>query len=168
MATSEPEFDAYAVLGVEPTAGPDEIRAAFRRMVQERHPDTAPSRRLPASVQEVVEAYRILMDPARRARHDADRSRRPSTARTVPIEHRSVRAQAVAGEASAFVPCPGCDGKGRVVRQSACSVCAGTGEITLLGPTGGGRLLCGSCRGRGHLSWLRICPGCDGSGLVTG
>lgn len=166
MAGDMPDFDAYAVLGIEPTAGPGEIRAAFRRMVQERHPDTAPPQTTPASVQEVIEAYRTLMDPAARARYDIERGRRrsPSTRRTIPVRQGRPRS-AAEGAARMAEACPDCGGAGRMALESVCTHCAGTGEITLLDSTGGRRLICRRCGGRGRQTSIGACPGCEGSGL---
>ncbi|MGA7272066.1 MAG: DnaJ domain-containing protein [Acidimicrobiia bacterium] len=160
-----PDFDAYAVLGVEPTADPGEIRAAFRRMVQQRHPDTAPPQSTPASVQEVIEAYRTLMDPAARARYDTERARRrsPSVDRTIPVRQSEPRSapERVTRVAEA---CPNCGGAGRIALETDCASCAGTGEITFLDSSGGRRLICRSCGGRGRQTSIRSCPGCEGRG----
>ena len=39
--------DSHAVLGVEPGASPDEIRAAYHRLVRDNHPDLLVSQGLP-------------------------------------------------------------------------------------------------------------------------
>jgi len=65
MATGD--LDYYTVLGLSPTAGQDEIRAAYRRLVKQRHPDhggTAEMFRL------LQAAYETLIDPIERARYD--------------------------------------------------------------------------------------------------
>jgi len=59
--------DYYAILGVTPLAGPDEIRRSYRRMAKQCHPDRHGS---DASAglrfQEVKEAYETLTDPVRK------------------------------------------------------------------------------------------------------
>lgn len=163
MTEDTPEFDAYRVLGLEPGAGPAEIRAAFRRRVQERHPDTAPSQTTPASVQEVVEAYRILMDPASRARYEAERARPGPGGRRIPVR-RGPRSDPVSTPPAA-TPCSTCRGAGRVTTAAPCDRCAGTGEVTVIDTSGARRLSCRTCAGRGRRDSVRICPRCRGSGL---
>jgi curved DNA-binding protein CbpA len=63
----------YDVLGLEATATPEEIRASWKRLIQENHPDHAPpSEREAATVRAAAinEAYQTLIDPQRRARYD--------------------------------------------------------------------------------------------------
>jgi curved DNA-binding protein CbpA len=63
--------DPYDVLGVSPTATAIEITRAYRRLVRRLHPDTRPER--PGAGRELAEvlaAYELLGDPARRAEHD--------------------------------------------------------------------------------------------------
>ncbi len=63
----------YEILGLDPQGSADEVRAAFRRLAKERHPDTYdPSGRAAAEreFQAITEAYNVLADPERRARYD--------------------------------------------------------------------------------------------------
>lgn len=65
--------DAYAVLGVSPSAGEPEIRAAYRKRVKAEHPDKhGGSEAAHARFLEIQAAYHVLSDPARRAAHDLD------------------------------------------------------------------------------------------------
>lgn len=57
----------YDVLGVEPTASADEIRAAYRQRISKAHPDRGGSHEGATLVQE---AYDCLSDPVRRAMYD--------------------------------------------------------------------------------------------------
>ena len=62
------EIDYYDILDIRPTAGPEEIKAAYHRAARSAHPDaggTAGMFRL------VAEAYRTLSDPHLRAAYDA-------------------------------------------------------------------------------------------------
>ena len=65
--------DPYLVLGVSPTATQAEITHAYRTRLRTHHPDT---RRPPASrtadddLRQVLAAYALLRDPARRADYD--------------------------------------------------------------------------------------------------
>jgi len=59
----------YGVLGVARNESPEGIRRAFRDLVREHHPDRAGPDGTPV-FREVVEAYRVLSDPALRRAHD--------------------------------------------------------------------------------------------------
>jgi curved DNA-binding protein CbpA len=61
--------DLYAVLGIERTASQAEIRAAYRRLAQTRHPDRPSGSE--AAMVALNLAYRVLGDPERRRRYDA-------------------------------------------------------------------------------------------------
>ena len=60
----------YLVLGVDPLESVHGIRNAFRELVQRYHPDRAGSRGMPF-FQDIIQAYRVLSDPGRRASYDA-------------------------------------------------------------------------------------------------
>ena len=68
--------DPYEVLGVAPTSSEAEIKSAYRALVHKLHPDHNPGFKDQAAARfrEVNEAYEVLRDPARRARHDDQRS----------------------------------------------------------------------------------------------
>jgi len=68
--------DYYAVLGVAATATPAQIAHAYRGRVRSQHPDAHPDTE-PTGLSEVVAAYAVLRDPARRA--DYDQQRHPTT-----------------------------------------------------------------------------------------
>lgn len=59
--------DLYATLGVSKTAGPDEIKKAYRKLASKHHPDKGGDT---AMFQKIEEAYRILGDPQKRAEYD--------------------------------------------------------------------------------------------------
>lgn len=66
-------LDPRRVLGVSPSATPNEIRRAFRRMVLEVHPDRAGARS-EARLLEVVDAYEALTGKAKPRRARAQRA----------------------------------------------------------------------------------------------
>lgn len=67
--------DYYARLGVQPSASPEEIRAAYREKAQETHPDHNPEDSEAAErFQAVKEAYEVLRDPERRDAYDRARA----------------------------------------------------------------------------------------------
>lgn len=66
--------DPYEVLGVGPGASNADIKAAYRRLAKELHPDArGGSPKLPARFQEVTAAYNQLKDEAARRRFEAER-----------------------------------------------------------------------------------------------
>ncbi len=67
--------DHYTRLGLQPSASPEELRQAFRRLSKCFHPDTT---RLPAdeaeqAFQQLRQAYAVLIDPQSRRRYDGER-----------------------------------------------------------------------------------------------
>src|SRR5438874_1464263 len=74
----------YDLLGVPPEATPEEIRAAYRTLVQLFHPDRLahlkPESRLFAEerLKTLNHAYEVLGDPARRAAYDYANTPRPA------------------------------------------------------------------------------------------
>lgn len=63
--------DYYRTLGLTPSATPEEIRRAYRRLALEWHPDRNPGRRdAEERFKEISEAYAVLIDPAKRTQYD--------------------------------------------------------------------------------------------------
>jgi len=63
--------DYYEVLGVSRSANGDELKAAYRKLAMEFHPDRNPGdAAAEAKFKEVGEAYSILSDPSKRQRYD--------------------------------------------------------------------------------------------------
>ncbi len=68
-----PKKDYYEILGVPRNASEDEIKAAYKRLVKEWHPDKQPEERKKYAEQkfkEIQEAYEVLSDPQKRAMYD--------------------------------------------------------------------------------------------------
>src|SRR3954447_25779892 len=65
--------DYYAALGVAPGATEGEIRAAFRRLAREHHPDVNPRPDAAERFRSLVAAYEVLSDPATRRAYDQRR-----------------------------------------------------------------------------------------------
>ncbi len=68
MATTEQDF--YELLGVPRDASHGEIKAAFRRLARELHPDVSEAPDAERRFRSVAEAYEVLSDPERRRTYD--------------------------------------------------------------------------------------------------
>jgi curved DNA-binding protein CbpA len=67
-------LDPYATLGIPPGSSRAEAGRAHRRLAKQFHPDTNPGPEAAGRMRRVNEAWRVLSDPARRARYDATRA----------------------------------------------------------------------------------------------
>jgi len=63
--------DHYKILGVSPRDDGDRIRAAYRRLVREIHPDMSERPADNTRFAQVTEAYRVLSDADQRRKYDA-------------------------------------------------------------------------------------------------
>ena len=76
--------DYYAILGVTPEADAAQIAHAFRALARTLHPDAVPDAAGPPEPErlaQVLAAWHVLHDPAKRAAYDRTRTRyRPKTA----------------------------------------------------------------------------------------
>lgn len=68
------ETDHYQTLGLSDGATSDEIKSAYRSLVRLHHPDANPQNREASEVlmKEVLTAYAVLSDPAKRTAYDND------------------------------------------------------------------------------------------------
>jgi curved DNA-binding protein CbpA len=105
----------YELLGVQPSDGADAVRRAFQGFAANFHPDAHVHRSAEerASVNTIfkrgTEAYRVLADPALRARYEEQRTGRPAGsstgARTAPLPPgSSVAPPSSSGSAAAAQP----------------------------------------------------------------
>ncbi|WP_162789319.1 MULTISPECIES: J domain-containing protein [Sphingomonas] len=68
--------DPYATLGIAPDADEQAVRAAYRAAMKRTHPDQNPSADAADQARAVAAAYKLLSDPAQRARLDRQRAMR--------------------------------------------------------------------------------------------
>src|SRR5437762_6925360 len=64
------DHDLYGLLGVHPTASPQEIRLAYRQRAMIWHPDRNKSTDAEETFKLIRSAYEVLRDPSRRADYD--------------------------------------------------------------------------------------------------
>ena len=70
--STPPSRDLYAVLGLTPNAAQGQITRAYHARLRQHHPDTRAEGEpvSDAALQDVLAAYVVLRDPARRAAYD--------------------------------------------------------------------------------------------------
>jgi molecular chaperone DnaJ len=62
--------DYYEILGVPRNASSDDIKAAFRKLARQYHPDVSKEANAEERFKEINEAYGVLSDPEKRRRYD--------------------------------------------------------------------------------------------------
>ncbi len=62
--------DYYEVLGVPRNATPEDVKAAFRKLARQYHPDVSQEDNAEEHFKEINEAYSVLSDPDKRAAYD--------------------------------------------------------------------------------------------------
>ncbi len=131
--------DYYAVLGIAATAGPREIRQAYRRLARQYSPDVNLWDEEARSLfDEIAEAYRVLSDPGARGMYDRfghqivvgaiDPSRRGDDVH-VAVElsfEEAAHGTRLTLDVQRFSPCAVCDGRGHD-GDGPCPRCAGRG-----------------------------------------
>ncbi len=70
---TQQQEDYYKILQVDPSADPEVITAAYRRLAVKYHPDTNPSPDALPRMQRINEAYSVLSDMKQRAAYDRSR-----------------------------------------------------------------------------------------------
>lgn len=64
--------DYYEILGVERSAGTDEIKSAYRKLAMKHHPDRNPGDKQPEELfKEATEAFEVLSDSTKRERYNS-------------------------------------------------------------------------------------------------
>lgn len=173
--------DAYAELGLAPGALEGEVKAAWRRLVSQWHPDrnkTATALRRMQRINTAYEQIRLAgFEPGAPAANDAAASHAaaPQSAPRGPTRHRKVRltleeaalgcVKVLRGKESH--ECARCDGRGYRVLADACGACKGNGVVRNRAWYGWVSTMetCGACHG-GRLA-RQLCGGCEGAGRLT-
>ena len=87
VAVHRREKDYYAILGVQATATPEQIKQAYYDMVKKYHPDVKASTTPDAEVfRNVMEAYSVLSVDESRASYDILRRKNPNAFRDISDE----------------------------------------------------------------------------------
>ena len=102
MATVKRDY--YEVLGVSRDCTPEQLKASYRKLAMQYHPDRNNGDKVAEEkFKEVGEAYSVLSDPQKRQRYDAfghvaDGARRPTsaTSRSTPPSTSSTCSSAAA------------------------------------------------------------------------
>src|SRR3990172_1917850 len=139
--------DYYAVLGITSTAGPREVRQAFRRLARQYSPDVnfwdAQAQTL---FEEIAEAYRVLNDPGARALYDrfgtalaegealGAGQRGEDVHVSIDLDFADVaRGARVHVEVPRFLPCADCRATGQA-DGARCGACHGRGVRRVIEP----------------------------------
>lgn len=173
--------EAYAELGLDPSATDAELKAAWRRLVAAWHPDRNAAAHAGSRMQAINKAYqhiRQLRDAGEPEAEETEESAAPETAQSPQADAprsthvRRVRLtleEAILGCTRTvrghFVhTCEACLGKGQRVLAKGCSTCSGSGAIRK--PALFGWLWneeeCADCGGDGRQR--APCDACDGTG----
>ncbi len=79
------QLNLYEVLQVSPKASPEVVQAAYRTLARAYHPDVNASPHAARMMRQLNAAYKVLSDPGRRSKYDAQRAHQ-WRARPVPAE----------------------------------------------------------------------------------
>ncbi len=190
MATA-PTRDYYEVLGVARESSADELKAAYRKLAMQHHPDRNPDDpEAERRFKEVSEAYHVLGDPERRAQYDRFGRMQPGQvpdfidvsemfdsvlgdllSNFAPFG-RSKRAVGrdlrVDVELSLVEAAKGVEKTVEFDRQCACDRCGGRGA-----EPGSASDACPACAGKGEVRYqqgifrlARACARCEGRGVL--
>ena len=183
--------DYYDVLGVDPGAGDEAIRKAFRARARRLHPDVSAEPGAEERFRELAEAYAVLSRSTSRLLYDRLGYRGRGNGGFAPFaRHARRRAEAEARAAAGLVaevevgffaaaggttttvrlagtvPCRACAGSGAGGPAERCPSCEGSGRVRRTTSAEFGRLLqidaCGGCGGRGTVA--EPCRACAGTG----
>ena len=170
--------DYYEILGVPKTASQDDLKAAFRRLARQYHPDVNKATDAEERFKEINEAYAVLSDQDKRAAYDRYGHAGVNGAGGVSPDFTNVDFSDIfeeffggfggmGGRRSRNAPQRGADLNARVqltfeeaifgvekeidiTRDEVCSTCRGSGAEPGTSPT-----RCATCGGRGEVRQVR-------------
>jgi len=188
--------DYYEILGVPKNASPDDLKAAFRRLARQHHPDVNKAPDAEDRFKEINEAYAVLSDQDKRAAYDRYGHAGVNGAGGVSPDFTNIDFSDIfeeffgGGKRSRNAPRRGADLNARVqltfeeaifgvekeveiTRDETCATCRGSGAEPGTTPT-----RCTTCGGRGevrhvHQTFLgsmvqvTTCPSCNGAGQIN-
>ena len=178
--------DYYEVLGVDRSAGEDEIKKAYRKLAMRYHPDHNPGdAEAEQKFKEAAEAYDVLRDAEKRARYDrfghagvqggmggGARGPRPMQGADLRYNLKVTFEQAATGDEIPLtlpkhVTCPDCSGSGAAPgsQPETCPQCHGTGQVRHSQGFFQIAMPCSTCQGTGQVI-KKPCPRCKGQGIV--
>jgi molecular chaperone DnaJ len=174
---------AYAELGLRPGASEAEVKAAWRRLVSQWHPDRNPSASAVARMQRInlaleriraggFEAAPESPPPAQdRPRPQPDVADEPVSDRTIVRKLKLTLEEAAAGctrvlRGRITAACGACSGLGHRVLAGTCPSCRGSGAVRQTGWYGlfSNTAECEACRGSGQAR--QPCEPCAGCGKL--
>ena len=171
--------NAYAELGLTPGASEPQVKAAWRRLVSQWHPDRNGHAGAIDKMQRINRAFEQIRragfaDSGHTPGAEQQSSRTTASppeepARTIARKVRLSLEEAAAGctrvlRGKLDATCASCAGSGVRVLARACARCEGSGTVRKTGWYGwlGTPVECEVCAGSGNAS--HPCPACDGNG----
>lgn len=170
---------AFAELGLQPGAPEAEVKAAWRRLVSQWHPDRNPSAAAVARMQRINHCFEAIRQTgfSQASRPAAPVDPAPDQATSTPRRsvQRKVRltlAEAAFGctkllRGRSTQACSTCAGLGHVLTGGHCAACHGSGAVRQGAWFGwlGTPIECEACRGGGLAR--HVCTACKGSGKLS-
>lgn len=189
-------MNPYEILGVNENASADEIKAAYRKLARENHPDVNKSPDAEEKFKQIGEAYSILTDPQKKARYEAEQHGSPfgnpfdmgfdfnpfGGQHHHRMENSPVSIRVSVSLAETFknlkknisfsrkVFCNKCNGNGGLGEKTVCKTCNGSGNVIRQIQQGMFTqqfiTSCQNCSGKGK-TYTSSCNECNSSGLKT-
>jgi molecular chaperone DnaJ len=172
--------NAYAELGLAPGASEAEVRAAWRRLVSQWHPDRNKTASALGRMQRINTAYEQIrlagFEPGSPAANDMPA--KPAAPDSGPRGHTIRRRVRLTLEEAALGctkvlrgnvtdGCARCDGHGFCVLAAACGECGGTGVVRQRAWYGWVSAIATCVACNGERVARQVCDACDGAGRHT-